>query len=195
MGFNERGDLLVVLVLVELDLGFKMIGVETFVFDPKNIKGHGGGNREGLEYTLRHTNKAVEGQDNKVVMRGVAGIKVGAVAQGVSPPQHADCCTCGPKWHCEPHDACFIHDSCFCEGLGSFPPVKPPPPKQAVKLPYWSEPWYRWYRRDLVRHIYSSYVCSLISHLPPLVQPHFESEAKPDVLYFLSLPHLAVRHP
>ncbi len=68
-------------------------------------------------------------------------------------------------------------------------------PKHAAKLPYWSKPWYRWYRRDLTHHIYSSYVCSLVSCLLPLVQPHFGSEAELDVLYFLSLPCHVAHHP
>ena len=37
MGCYERSDFTVVLILVELDLSFKVIGVETFVFDPKNF--------------------------------------------------------------------------------------------------------------------------------------------------------------
>ena len=61
VGFNERGNLAVVLILVEFDLSFKVIGIETFVFNPKNIERDGRGNREGLEYALGHTNKAVEG--------------------------------------------------------------------------------------------------------------------------------------
>jgi len=69
------------------------------------------------------------------------------------------------------------------------------PPKHAAKLPYWSESWYCRYRRDLARHVYSLYVCSLISRLPPLIWPHFGSEAKPDVLYFLSLPRGHTRCP
>jgi len=69
VGFDERSDFVVVLVLVEFDLGFKVIGIETFIFDPKNIEGHGRGNREGLEYALRHSDKAVEGQDNEVIIR------------------------------------------------------------------------------------------------------------------------------
>ena len=69
------------------------------------------------------------------------------------------------------------------------------PPKHAAKLPYWSEPWYCWYHHDLAHHIYSSYICSLVSCLPPLVQPHFGSEAELDVLYFLSLPCHVARRP
>ncbi len=61
MGFNERSNLVVVLILVEFDLSFKVIGVKTFIFDPKNIEGDGRGNREGFEYALGHTNKAVKG--------------------------------------------------------------------------------------------------------------------------------------
>ena len=61
MGLYEGGDFWVVLVLVEFDLGFKVIGIETFIFDPKNIEGHGRGNRESFGYALGHTNKAVEG--------------------------------------------------------------------------------------------------------------------------------------
>ena len=69
------------------------------------------------------------------------------------------------------------------------------PPKHTAKLPYWSEPWYRRYRRDLAHHIYASYVASYISRLPPLAMPRFGSEAEPDVLYFLSLPCGAVCRP
>ncbi len=61
MSLNEGGNFVVVLILVEFDLGFKVIGVETFIFDPKHIEGQGRGNRESLEYTLGHANKAVEG--------------------------------------------------------------------------------------------------------------------------------------
>ncbi len=61
MRFNEGGDFMVVLILVEFDLSFKVIGVETFVFDPKNIEGYCSRNRKGLEYALGHTNEAVEG--------------------------------------------------------------------------------------------------------------------------------------
>jgi len=49
-----------VVILVEFYFGFKVIGVETFVFNPKNIEGYGRGNRECLEYTLGHTDKAVK---------------------------------------------------------------------------------------------------------------------------------------
>ena len=31
---------MVVLVLVEFDFGLKVIGVKTFIFDPKDIEGH-----------------------------------------------------------------------------------------------------------------------------------------------------------
>ncbi len=31
---------MVVLILVDFDFGFKVIGIETFIFDPKNIEGH-----------------------------------------------------------------------------------------------------------------------------------------------------------
>ncbi len=62
------------------------------------------------------------------------------------------------------------------------------PPKHVVKLPYWSESWYRQYRRDLACHVYSSYISSLISRLSLLVSPRFGLEAEPDVLFFLSLP-------
>ncbi len=37
--FNEGGDFLVVVILVEFHFSFKVIGVETFIFDPKNIEG------------------------------------------------------------------------------------------------------------------------------------------------------------
>src|SRR5216683_5381122 len=84
--------------------------------------------------------------------------------------------------------------SCLCLGhtLVSHPCLLTPllsPPKHAVKLPYWSSPWYCQYSRDLAHHMYVSYVSSLIAHLPPLISPCFRSEAEPDVLYFLSLPY------
>ena len=69
------------------------------------------------------------------------------------------------------------------------------PPKHMVKLPYWSSPWYHQYCRDLAHHIYVSYVSSLIAHLPSPSTPHFGSEAKLDVLYFLSLPCGCICHP
>ncbi len=69
------------------------------------------------------------------------------------------------------------------------------PPKHMAKLPYWSESWYRQFRRDLARHVYSLYVSSLISRLPPLISPCFGSEAEPDVPFFLSLPHGPTRCP
>ncbi len=69
------------------------------------------------------------------------------------------------------------------------------PPKHAAKLPYWSEPWYRRYHRNLTRHIYLLYISSLVSHLLPLIQPRFGSEAEPDVLFFLSLPRHVARCP
>jgi len=69
------------------------------------------------------------------------------------------------------------------------------PPKHMVKLPYWSNPWYRWYHHDLARHMYISYVSSLISHLPLLATPRFGSEAEPDVLFFLLLPRGSVCRP
>ncbi len=50
------------------------------------------------------------------------------------------------------------------------------PPQHTAKLPSWSELWYRWYRRELARHMYVSYVDSLMSHLPPLYTPRFGSE-------------------
>ncbi len=40
MWFNEGGDFAVVVILVEFYFGFKVIGVKTFVFNPKNIEGH-----------------------------------------------------------------------------------------------------------------------------------------------------------
>src|SRR6266851_305529 len=69
------------------------------------------------------------------------------------------------------------------------------PPKHVAKLPYWSESWYCWYHCDLAHHVYSSYVCSLVSCLPPLVTPRFGSEAEPDVLFFLSPPRGYTCHP
>jgi len=61
MWFNERGYVSVVVILVEFYFGFKVIGVKTFVFDPKNIEEQGRGNRECFEYTLGYAYKAVEG--------------------------------------------------------------------------------------------------------------------------------------
>ncbi len=69
------------------------------------------------------------------------------------------------------------------------------PPKHMAKLPYWSESWYHRFCRDLACHLYSTYVSSLVSHLPLLVQPCFGSEAEPDVLFFLSLPRGPMRRP
>ena len=37
--FNEGGDFSVVVVLVEFYFSLKVIGVKTFVFNPKNIEG------------------------------------------------------------------------------------------------------------------------------------------------------------
>ena len=68
-------------------------------------------------------------------------------------------------------------------------------PKHAVKLPYWSSPWYRRYHHGLAHHMYVSYVSSLVSRLPPLTTPRFGSEVEPDVLYFLSLPRGSIRCP
>ena len=48
-------------ILVEFYFGFKVIGVKTFIFNPKNIEGDGRGHREGLKHTLWHADKTVEG--------------------------------------------------------------------------------------------------------------------------------------
>ena len=61
MWFNERGDFTVVVVLVEFDFSFKVIGVESFLFNPKNIEGEGRRNRKSLENALRHAFEAVKG--------------------------------------------------------------------------------------------------------------------------------------
>jgi len=37
--FNERGYFMVVVILVEFDFGLKVIGVESFLFNPKNVEG------------------------------------------------------------------------------------------------------------------------------------------------------------
>src|SRR6266851_2723587 len=79
-------------------------------------------------------------------------------------------------------------NACACCGKMS-------PPKHAVKLPYWSSPWYCQYRCDLAHHMYVSYVSSLISHLPLLATPRLGSEAEPDVLYFLLLPRGPIHCP
>jgi len=68
-------------------------------------------------------------------------------------------------------------------------------PKHAVKLPYWSSLWYRQFCRDLAYHIYALYIHSPMTRLPPLIQPHFGSEAEPNVLFFLSLPCNPARRP
>jgi hypothetical protein len=54
MWFNKRDYVLVVVILVKFYLGFKVIGIKTFVFNPKNIEEYGERNRECLEYTLGH---------------------------------------------------------------------------------------------------------------------------------------------
>jgi len=64
MWFNEGSYGAIVVVLVEFYFGFKVIGIETFIFDPKNIERQDRGNREGLEYALWHAYEAVKGQDN-----------------------------------------------------------------------------------------------------------------------------------
>ncbi len=61
MWFSEGGYFLVKVILVEFYFGFKVIGIETFIFDPKNIEGQGRGSRDGLEDALQHAYKAVEG--------------------------------------------------------------------------------------------------------------------------------------
>ena len=61
MWFNERDYFLVPVILVELYLGFKVIGIKTIVFDPKNFEGYGRRNRECLEYALGHAFKVVKG--------------------------------------------------------------------------------------------------------------------------------------
>ncbi len=63
------------------------------------------------------------------------------------------------------------------------------PPKHAVKLPYWSSEWYRQYRREVARHMYISYLVSLMSCLSLHAVPHFRSEAAPDVLFFMNQSH------
>ncbi len=39
MWFNEGGDVLVVVILVEFYLSLEVISIETFIFNPKNIEG------------------------------------------------------------------------------------------------------------------------------------------------------------
>jgi len=39
MWFNKGGYVAIMVILVEFYFGFKVIGVETFIFDPKNIEG------------------------------------------------------------------------------------------------------------------------------------------------------------
>ena len=68
-------------------------------------------------------------------------------------------------------------------------------PKHVVKLPYWSVEWYHHYCQEVACHMYVSYIDSLISCLPPLIMPHFGSEAEPDVLFFPYQPHSHVRRP
>jgi len=51
----------VIVILVELYLHFKVIGIKTFVFDPKNIEGYGRRNGKGLEYALGHAIEPIEG--------------------------------------------------------------------------------------------------------------------------------------
>jgi len=61
MWFNEGGYGAIVVILVEFYLGFKVIGIETFILDFKNIEGQGRENREGLEYAPWHANETVKG--------------------------------------------------------------------------------------------------------------------------------------
>ena len=61
MWFDERGNGVVIVILVELYLHFKVIGIKTFVFDPKNIEGYGRRNGKGLEYALGHAIEPIEG--------------------------------------------------------------------------------------------------------------------------------------
>jgi len=108
----------------------------------------------------------------KLLLKAIYGLKQAAV-----------------KWYCILYKV--LIDLGFCISTADLVS----PPKHVAKLPYWSEPWYHLYRRDLACHIYVSYVSSLISHLPPLTTPHFGSEAEPDVLFFLLLPRGSARHP
>ncbi len=63
MWCNKRGYFLEIVILVKFDLGFEVIGIKAFVFDPKHIKRQGRRNREGLEYALGHAFEAVKGKD------------------------------------------------------------------------------------------------------------------------------------
>jgi hypothetical protein len=64
MWFNERDYVLVVIVLIKLYLGFKVSGIETVIFNLKNVEGYGRRNGEGLEHALRHAFEAVKRQNN-----------------------------------------------------------------------------------------------------------------------------------
>jgi hypothetical protein len=69
---------LVLVVLVELYFGLKVIGIETFIFDPKNIEGYSRRNREYMEHALRHAFKLVKGWNYEVFISGISSIKVWA---------------------------------------------------------------------------------------------------------------------
>ncbi len=71
---------MVVVVLVEFYFSLKVIGIETFVFDPKNIERQGRRNRECLEYALGHAFKAVKGQNYQVLIQGVFSVEIGVAA-------------------------------------------------------------------------------------------------------------------
>jgi len=74
---------MVVVILVELYLRFKMIGIKTFIFDPKNIEGHGRRNGKGLEYALGHTFETIKGEDNQVFIGRISSIEVRAATEGI----------------------------------------------------------------------------------------------------------------
>ncbi len=63
------------------------------------------------------------------------------------------------------------------------------PSKHAVKLPYWSEEWYRRYHREVARHMYVSYIASVMSRLALHAVPRFGSEATPNVCFFTNQSH------
>ncbi len=63
-----------------------------------------------------------------------------------------------------------------------------------VKLPYWSNEWYRWYCQEVAHFMYISHINSLMFHLPLLCMPHFGSEVKPSISVCpLYCPH--IHHP
>ena len=51
-----------------------MVYVKVFIFNSKDIEGHGRRNREGLEYALWHTFKPIKREDNQVFIHRIASV-------------------------------------------------------------------------------------------------------------------------